>query len=62
MDDKQQARELHAISQQHGMAGAAFKDFFDKTPFLLNDLAMTEEQIAERKSREFDAYTYGKRH
>ena len=37
MDEKQQARELHAISQQHGM-GSGIKDLFNKTPFLLNDI------------------------
>lgn len=41
MDEKQQARELHAISQQHSMGGAAFKDFFNKTPFTLNKMAKT---------------------
>lgn len=55
MEDKQQARELHAISQQHGM-GSIAKDLFNKTPFLLNDMAISEEEIAERKSQEFEAY------
>lgn len=41
MEDKQKAREMHAISQQHSMGGSAFKDFFNKTPFTLNDMAKT---------------------
>jgi len=48
MDEKQQAREMHAISQQHGMAGAAFKDFFDKTPFTLNDMAKVTRATCDK--------------
>lgn len=55
LEEKQKARELHAISQQHGM-GSIAKDLFNKTPFLLNDMAISEEEIAEIKSQEFEAY------
>ena len=57
MYEKQQARELHAISQQHSIEGAAFKDFFDKTPFLLNDMA--EEKQKTQTPREFADKIWG---
>lgn len=57
MDEKQQARELHAISQQHGTGGAAFKDFFSKTPFLLNNMA--EEKQKTQTPREFADKIWG---
>lgn len=45
MEDKQQAREFFALNQMYGTDGA-FKDFFNKSPFTLND---TEGNTTSKK-------------
>lgn len=58
MDEKQQARELYAIQQDRGYQNE-LQNLLKDMP-TLNDMFLaknpSEEEIAEKKSQEFDAY------
>lgn len=56
MEDKQQAREFFELSQTYGTDGM-LKDFFNKTPFPLNDIADKTDNENINKSAKGSKFT-----
>ena len=60
MEDKQQAREFFALSQMYGTDGM-LKDFFNKTPFPLNDIVDKTDSENVNKSAKGSKFTKSKK-